>query len=343
MKRHFLKLLAGFVLFSSCSKEVSMCVSGDFKPLTTGPQTYSWCGDNAVEFHWEFDGEQFEGNSVTFNFPVVGIYNFSLEAKGKKERKTEYFSIPVGEKQVHVEPLDCETSWYVSNNGSYRAYLFENRDVFQNDFRSGEFDNCMDSVDLLKDMNYANPNVSSGACWNGRFNDVEVGNYFVYVKDISNTTYLTNAWSSSVVNLIMTPEHQSDLATVYFNLYNSPQENLFLQNLFSKTFYLTGFTLNGTDMGVATCNADDHIIFNLDGTWEFNTGTDDCLGAQTNSTGTLDYGSFCSSIMFNYPFDGQTNFGDFPPYFDLIKISETSFKITYGAGFDQMEQIYTVQ
>lgn len=343
MDKKFLKLLVCFALFSSCSKEVEMCVSGDLNPETTGPQTYTWCGENAVELLWHFNGVYYEGNSVTLNFPVVEIYDFSLQAKGKKDRKTEYFSVTVGKKQAHIEPLDCETNWYINNSGSYRAYLFQNRDQFQDNYRSGLWDNCMDSVDLAKDLNYGGDVGNTSARWNGRFDEVDPGSYFVFVQDVSNTNYLTNLMYGGNTNLTITDEHKSDDALIYFNLHNSPEDNHFLRNLFSKTFSLTNVVVNSVDVGVASCNADDELIFNLDGTWELNAGSDDCGGTQTNSTGTMDYGIFCSNNMFVYPNSGETTFGTFPPYFSFTRISEISFKITYQSGLDTTEEIYTVQ
>jgi hypothetical protein len=342
MKRLIIPVL--IFMITSCSKDVEICISGDMSPDLPGTYTYTWCGENAEDIEWNFNGTVYAGQSVTLDLEQKQDYYLEVKGKGKRKESTETFTISVGIKELRVEPLDCNGN-YLSNGDKPRAYLYSSRTSFQTDYRNNTKTNCLDSMDLAKTTFYGGTNSNSISFWNGGFTNLANGEYFVFVEEKGISTYINNLQSSTYLgntNASISESSMDGASQIIMNSTNTLTDYNFMKNLFSKTFLLTSVTINSVNTGVSSCNADDSMIFNIDGTWSHNVGADDCTGAQSNSTGTISYGNYCSSISTN-SFSGVTSSGTFASNFSAVYVSQTVIKVIATSGSNVIEQEYTAQ
>lgn len=342
MKRAMIPLV--IFMMSSCSKEVEVCITGDMNPDTPGEYTYTWCGENAENIEWKFNGSTYAGQSVTLDLNHKQQYYLEVKGKGKRKEATESFAINVGTKELRVEPTYCSGN-YVSDGTQPRAYLYANRSSFQTDYRNNTRANCLDSMDLAKTTYYSGTNANSVSYWNVGFFDVATGDYCVFVEEKLSTGYTNNLsfiLTQGNTNVTVTASSMDDVAQVMINSANTQADYNFQKKLFSKTYLLTSVTVNSVNVGVSACNADDSMIFNIDGTWTHNVGSDDCSGAQSNSAGSIYYGDYCTPFS-NIQFNGSTTSGTFATSFTVSYLSESVIKVIAFVGGNTIEQEYTAQ
>ena len=351
MKNTIIVLAISTVLLASCTKKIETCVDGELNLAEPGTYTYSWCGGKTEFIEWKYTdgGESITqvGTEVGLKFLRKGKYSVSVYATKNKRRGYEELNITVGEYEARVEPKSYYgDDYFNSGDGSYvKAYLYHNISNLEIDLTNGDMNNCIDSIDLLSSSYYkeTTKHENGGAAMVGGFTGVSSGDYVVYVKttqsnssyydnllDLSNATYsnstitVTNGSSTLTGDDICNPLlHGSDP---------------FLFNLLTKTFLLTDVIVNGTSSGVPTCNADDTFIFNIDGTWSHNVGTDNCAGNQTNSAGDYYYQA-SNSIPITATSGTMTAMN----YISASSLGNNVVKITMTEGPNSIEQIYTAQ
>jgi hypothetical protein len=349
--KNLIEKLKGGLMFSaviflaaSCAKEVEICIAGDMSPDVPGTYVYTWCGKNAENIEWKFNGTTYAGESVSLDLNQKKQYYLEVKGKGKRKEATESFAISVGQYEIRVEPTLCGGD-YVPSYGTYKAYLYSDKTNFQVDFRNNTKSNCIDSVELTQSFYYGGT-MNELASMTGAFNKtIPTGDYIVYVLrtdggpgGMNNLHYLF-LYNS---NLSVMANGSDDVSYVVMNTLNSPSDNTCFNNLFSKTFALTDVWLNGSNLGVSPCNSDDELIFNIDGSWQLDVGADDCSGGQSNSTGSF-YGSvYCQSAQ-TITYSATTSAGSMPASFTFIPYCPNQVKLTAYDGSYTLETIYTAQ
>ena len=285
------------VLMTSCKKDIEMCIDGNMNPAEPGTYTYTWCGTNAENFEWIFSTTvgnlTYSGNSVTLNFDQKLKYTLRLKASNKKVDKEETFIIDVGTYEARIEPKECNGNLIQQSNSPVKAYLYADIPNLQSDLRNSDKANCIDSITLEGSWYFNNTTNSGNQKLVGGFENLASGNYTVYVQEEG--SYPKNNLLELFVNG----------SSASFNVSNGDWDDIYnptltetntaaLLALFSKTYVLSEVWVNNINTGVSSCNADDNIIFNIDGSWLYDVGSDNCSGNQSNSVGSYFGFSTCS-------------------------------------------------
>lgn len=353
MKTTIILLAIIALFFSSCSKDVEVCVDGNFNPTELGTQTYTWCGENADQIFWTISAPN--GNSATYiteegdvleinhEFLIKGIHSIYVEAKNKRKEESFGAQITVGEYELRVEPVDCGGSNF-NQSTEYEAFLYVDYANLQEDLRNNSTTNSISSTTLPRSNYYNNQVHTDGSQINcGGFKNMPNGEYVVYIKETggSNSNLLDLVYYENMVTIGI-PQEYSGYDYMYNPVVNDYDASLVL-NLFSKTYLLTDVLVDGTSSGVSTCNADDNIIFNIDGTWTYDVGADNCTGNQTTSQGTFSGINNCSYIagssIYMTPTSGSMlNFSYYLSFDSQTKIILTSY-----TGNNTIKQIFTMQ
>jgi len=296
MKKIIFMMSAGLIL-ASCNKDIEFCIDGNMNPATPGTYTYTWCGTGADEVSMSGGsngGGIFLGESVTFDFDTKGDHYITVYAENSRKELSENFLISVGAYEARVEPKQCDGNYVQSSNGMLMAYLYADMPNLQSDLRNSNKANCTDSVALESSYYYQHTMDNPGPSYVGGLKNIANGNYIVYVQEEGiygrNNLLDLFVYGSSSTLMVANGDWDDLYSPVLSESYNQAP-----LNLFSKTFLLSEVWVNGSNTGVPTCNADDNIIFNIDGSWLYDIGTDNCSGNQSNSVGTYTGFSSCTN------------------------------------------------
>jgi len=365
MKKTIKLIAISAVLFTSCAKDIEMCVDGNFAPEKPGTYTYTWCGANADRIQWVIpsnilwstsDGFP-EGESITLELTQEGPSFFTVSAENKRMDASMQYEIKVGTYGARVELNDCSNSPLVNGNGgeNFRAYLYLSITDLQNDLRNNNFNNCLDSI-TLESSNYYNFDIHDQPSLTGEFKgDYANGDYLVYVQEFekpSSSFYSRNnlisllVYGASYATIIIQNGDYDDRVGIVVNPNSESNSNKFIKNLVSKSYLLTDVMINGSSQGVSTCNADDIITFNIDGTWIYDVGSDNCMGNQTTSQGTFYGFSACTndvtSSTLNLTADSGSMAGLGTNYY-LTYYSNTKIQLSYYFNGSNIVQEFTIQ
>lgn len=350
MKNIMMMAIAG-LLMSSCAKEIEMCIDGDMNPDLPGEYTYTWCGTNADNIEWNTPTNQglLAGQTVTLNFENKGTYYLGVSAYGKKKENYETYVIEVGEYETRVELEDCNA--YFIGDQNYRAYVYNNINELQADFRNGNFATCLDSIDLYDSYFYNGTTNHTTATQVGGFKGLANGDYLIYVEQYDLGTWSNQGRSNLgqilydgyATNVTVNTGDYDDIlhARVTSNWVTS--EANYVKNLFSKTFALTDVWINGTNSPVPVCNSDDTFTINMDKSWEYNVGADNCSGNSVTSIGTW-YGIYdCLSPSGNSLTLDATSGSLASSNISLSYYSETGFDLYTYQGSNSVQFRFTAQ
>lgn len=352
-----IKLIAiSAFLFTSCSKDIEMCIDGNMNPDKPGTYTYTWCGENADRILWSTNKGDFLGESVSLTFSYEGIQQVSVTAENKRKDEFKQYEIKVGTYGARVELGDCNGSiplvdGYIGEN--YRAYLYPSLSELQNDFRNNNFSSSIDSI-TLEASNYYNFDVHSSTSLVGEFKgSYASGEYLVYVREFNkpgsdfkgcNNLDALMLYGSSFSTINIQNGELDDLLVLRISPNSESAQINFIKNLVSKNYLLTDVIIDGTSTGVPVCNADDNIVFNIDGTFTYNVGANDCDGAQTTSEGSFSGFTGCNYYPTGTTFPLEATSGSMlgTTYY-LNYMSETKIRLTAIIGVVTLIQEFTIE
>lgn len=353
MKKVITILAVGALLFTSCKKEVEMCINGNMTPSDVGVQTYSWCGENAdvqnsESIEWYVGNDIYYGTEVMIDWKSKGAQSIYVHAKNKKHDSEETYTVNVGTYGSRVEPMACTSS---NLTGNYKLYIYADISNLQSDIRNGDKANCLDSSDFANTY-YLNGIVGSNEGLAVSLPSLTFGNYLLYVVEINNgvdpyagSSNLLEIMISGNTNFIY--QNNGDMENISNTVVNTMEilsGNQFMMDFVSKTWLLTDVWVDGTNAGVSACNADDNMIIDIDRTWLYDVGLDDCSGNQTNSAGIISVPSNCNNFM-SGPFTLSNATGSLSTASSIsIQVaSQTTFNLVSVVGANTIVQEFTVQ
>lgn len=355
MKTTIKFLIVGALVLTSCKKEVEMCISGDMAPSDVGVQTYSWCGENAdvqtaESIEWYVGNDIYYGTEIMIDWKSKGNQSIYVHAKNKKHENEATYTVNVGSFGSRVEPKNCGSS---NLTGNYRLYIYADIYDLQTDLRNGNKVNCIDSSNF-ENTSYLNGAVGSTSGLATPFPSLAQGNYLLYVAEINNGidpyTGSSNLqeimYNGSITNFTNeTFEDFENISNTVVNTMAILDGNQYMMDFLTKTWLLTDVWVDGSNTGVSACNADDNMIFNIDRSWTYDVGPDDCSGNQTNSTGIVNsYSTNCTLFAANaFTMSNATGSLSTASSINVQFSSQTTFNLTSVVGANTIVQEFTVQ
>jgi hypothetical protein len=298
--RNLLCIAFALTVFSCKKKEEpgpTACISGPESVDRGTSAVYTWCGSDVdSDITWTTSyGETGVSGSFNAYFPSVGKHTITVT--GKRNGKTASESIEVNYGTYNKIRCQITSNCFVGNanisdaNGC-KAYLYNSMAAWSSDVKSGSYQQAIDTTDCNFSSAYSTiyAEFTTTAPAGSKF-------YIAIEHPLFGTNFGNLCLNTFTVQAANTSNNFGQI------ILSSGQEMTYTTLDYSSKRLLNGkwklvyHELNGTSIPIATCNQDDYLTFFTDGTWKYETGTDNCNNTSLPSNGTYPYGSFplCNS------------------------------------------------
>ena len=323
MKIKFYCAFVCIIALSACKKQPSVCIDGPLVVAEGETPTYTWCGENSDDIEWRFGGERIHGKTFTPVFKQRGNLSLEVNAKNGNKQSTKGFFIEYGKKsKLFCKVFNECTAGNVSlpsQSGNCKAYLYESKTAWIEDVYNGVHTLAKDSVSCEYSSAYSAALASFKKSYpegSGRIFSIE------YRDPNNGTSYISN-WKDIFYGSSTFEMANFDYSDITIETRLTSYTKLF----FSGTWKLTASYVNGNNVPLQPCNEDDFLKFKADGTWTYNTGSDNCNGTSLPSNGTFNNFPQCDSpLVFNL----TTSSGPFASSYCEFTIN--TIKVNFSSG-----------
>ena len=328
MKTQLLLLISLVLFFSfSCKKDKESpiaCISGPEKVNRKQETSYVWCGSWVIDedVSWTTSWGK-TGTGTNFfisetDFPAYGKYTITATGKNKNGSATKSMDVEYGVfTQIKITATDnCYSgNQNIGSAAGYKLYTYSSLADWSVDLKNSTHNKALDSAGFNYSSEYSNilATINSTAMPGAKL--------FFYVENASSPN-LSNA--NNLAQLAISPQISNTYGQVVLTEWDNNYTIVSLDNqskrLFKAKWKMWQIELNGNTTTVPTCNQDDYLVFNIDGSWNYEIGADNCGGSNLPSNGryTLPYAMcensselYMSMTTLNGPLTGS-NFVYFP-------------------------------
>ncbi len=294
MKTQTLLLISFVLIFSfSCKKDKESpiaCISGPEKVDRKQSASYEWCGSwvSSDDISWTTSWGK-TGTGLYFfisetDLPAAyGKYTITATGKNKNGSASKSIEVEYGVfTQIKITATDnCYSgNQNIGSSYGYKLYSYGSLADWSSDLKNSTHTKALDSTGF----NYSSENSTILATINTTA--MPGTKLFFYVENSSNPN-LSNA--NNLAQLAISPQtsgtYGQAVLTEWDNNYTSVSLDNASKRLLKAKWKMWQIELNGNTTTVPACNQDDYLVFNIDGSWNYEIGNDNCGGSNLPSNG----------------------------------------------------------